>query len=117
MTLVEDLGRLKVADPETWDYYIQFKVHENIYDEEALGYILQGCIQRAIQARGWHWLLEEADQSMKLNGTFLAYIADQNFDDLATYITADTPAEAILVAYLAAIQCVQPAPEASQEDR
>lgn len=97
MTIAELLARLKVTDPETWDYYIQFKVHENIYDEEALGYILQGCIQRAIQARGWAY-----QQFLYLDalGTKTAIVWNMGS---AFESDGDSPAEAILSAYLLAI--------------
>ena len=65
--------------------------------------LIQGACQRVIAARGWHWLLEDSDPSIRTNvGGFVCDICDKNYDVLAGYIQGDTPAKAILAAYLAA---------------
>ncbi len=54
MSLAEDLRRLETLDPETWvaiDFAIDIEdgtYLENNYDQD----IIQGCIQRAIAAKG-----------------------------------------------------------------
>ncbi|MCK9571155.1 hypothetical protein M0R72_19555, partial [Candidatus Pacearchaeota archaeon] len=69
------------------------------YEED----IIQGALQRAIVTKGWHWLLENSDPSICacINGV-VCDICDKNYDVLAGYIQGDTPAKAILAAYLAA---------------
>ena len=96
------LSALRDADPGLWERYKQWSAHMDIYDETALQYILQGELQEAIRARGWAYQV-----SCTFQGTRFAKIATINPDGSKWFHDdqhAPTEAEALLRAYLAAIQ-------------
>lgn len=96
------LEALREKDPETWDYIdtvlkLGFPM-PGVCDPNGViaGYIIQGSIQSAIQARGWSWELStftDRPYAKIFNQATLRY---------ATCI-GDSPAEALLRCYLEAI--------------
>ena len=106
------LEALREKDPETWDYIdtvlkLGFPM-PGVCDPNGViaGYIIQGSIQSAIQARGWSWRMQgfpEIDDDhpgqtcctiMRRKGSI--------WDDHKTAYRA-SPAEALLSCYLEAI--------------
>lgn len=119
------LGRLKVADPETWRIiYYRLKTSAGFEDWNELALtengqdILQGCIQRAIQALGWVFEIEGKvgiDRSYPPTAGYIesVYKLDKGYDGdhynprhkyLLSESIADAPAGAILAAYLEAME-------------
>ena len=107
MTLAEDLDRLKLADPETWEaidldmpdgFDIRHIENHTTDGQVVMGWILQGGIQRAIQAREWWCELVFGAQHNKNRWQAKVYS-----DQMGLHL-ADTPTEAILRAYLAAME-------------
>ncbi|MCK9569002.1 hypothetical protein M0R72_08680 [Candidatus Pacearchaeota archaeon] len=94
------LEELKTIDPACYAEIERGLEQVDIEYEED---IIQGALQRAIVTKGWHWLLENSDPSVRTDvGGFVFDICDKNYDVLAGYIQGDSPAKAILTAYLAA---------------
>lgn len=93
---------LWLADPEYGDY-----------DENDPGYlkhrddVIVGCVGRAIAALAWIWTLslEDSQSDCALAGTpYEAIIFNDQIDILVEEIYGDSPAKAILTAYLEAIR-------------
>ena len=112
----ELLERLKGADPETFGLLDQIdsmifwkhpgaksEAEEDLLNALVFNSVLAGCIQRAIAARGWHWLLEDADLSIG-DGLYESDIYEGS--EIYSHVRGDTPAEAILAAYLAALEAM-----------
>jgi hypothetical protein len=103
MTLPDLLEELKVADPETYEEIVGWHQPRN----QALDH-LQGCIQRACERRGW-----EIDQNYRTRGrdgdlpqNMRHYAVVTSWDnDVHTYRgMGNSPAEALLMAYIAAVR-------------
>ena len=103
--LLEDL---KVSDPKTWtlidcdllDVFEQFDSEEQSRLES---YLIQGELQRACQARGWNWQVQTWNTSnLKF---YIAYITGDGKEE---YEEGQTPASALLAAYLKAIEKEKP---------
>lgn len=100
MTEIEELlDRLKELDPETWsrvDKVLGLVVHPR----SPLGhYIIQGVLQEAIAARGWTWQVQIWNtNNLKFH---IAYVVGGGRQ---TESQAETPAEALLQAYIAALE-------------
>jgi len=106
------LEELKQLDPACYDEIWQWA----LWLEEEGGFaaddpvylkhrndVIQGACQRAIAARGWHWLLEDGDPVIT-KGLFQCDIFDSGYNALKCYIGGDSPAKAILTCYLAAMK-------------
>jgi len=63
--------------------------------------VIQGACQRAITRSGWHWLLEDGDPSITC-GMFQCDIFDSDYNTIKCYVQGDSPAKAILTAYITA---------------
>ena len=99
------LARLEKADPETWDYIdVTLKLGfpmPGICDPNGViaGDIIQGSIQRACMARGW--LLEQSTFTARPS----AKIWKKTDPVWKTYgAIGESPAQALLAAYLSAIE-------------
>ena len=117
MTISELLGRLKVADPATWKeifdpgYYsmpMELMTDPTITPcyPERWNDLIQGSIQRAIwkhtdidRDKIWEWIIEQ----FALRPFAKISIFRPDADKLVAAEYGDTPAEAILSAYLTAI--------------
>ena len=89
------LAALREKDPDLWEKYKQWSAHMDIYDETALQYILQGELQERIRGRGWWYQIATG-----YNGVIQAQV----YCSEVGLHKGDTEAEALLRAYLAAIQ-------------
>lgn len=58
---------------------------------------IQGAVQEAIEARGWHWTIQG-----KIQKTYA------HIDNIGGGAYADSPAAALLKAYLAAVKSISP---------
>lgn len=96
------LERLRKADPATYDLWK--KMHRQMSEGSAMSDAwLQHVLQDAIQAKGM-WLKQSQDCTGKL---YIAEIGQIEEDWDGTWkAEGDSPAEALLRAYLAAIECV-----------
>jgi hypothetical protein len=109
MSLSSNLTLLEPLDPALWRNIQGFRMNRHgpdreLCDSEVCDHVQCEC-QRAIGKRGWHWLLEDADPSLKtISGKFLCDICDSKYTTLADYIEGETPADAILAAY---VKCLQ----------
>jgi len=121
--MIEVLDRLKEAEPKTYQeikYYVT-QMEGCLEDEEGnpqiaatLHYLakyprsyallcdsIQGCIQRAIAARGWSWDL----RSRGSDRPFARILIPKSACDAIEYGSSGaTPVEAILASYLAALE-------------
>ena len=99
-----NLQLLQEADPETWDAIMLLLAVEYAKDKHLLiseysvigRDIIQGCLQRAIERRGWGFQLMRST-----GGKCLADISTKS--DIVDGKPGDSPAEALLAAYLEAI--------------
>jgi hypothetical protein len=106
------LEELKAIDPACYDEIWRWALWQEDQDDyenetEEHDYenhrndVIQGCVQRAVVARGWHWLLEDGDPSITC-GMFQCDIFDSEYNTMKCYVPGDSPAKAILAAYIAA---------------
>jgi hypothetical protein len=95
----ELLEELKKIDPDFYDEIARGLEQVDIEYEED---IVQGCVQRAIAAGGWTYQVSRTFQ-----GTSYGKIITQNEDGTKWFHPGDSPAKAILSAYLSAIR-IQP---------
>ena len=113
MTLSELLEGLKVADPETYEEisHLEF-VGWHQPRNQALDH-LQGCIQRACERREWTWCIykqtpeEKNSHYADISKIVSGYDGDYWHEDHESCITwedANSPAEALLAAYVAAVK-------------
>ena len=111
MTLTELLEELKQVDPETYRKWF------NDYDVLGLDQwqldSLQGCIQRACEKRKWTWCISKQPPDEKnshyadISKIVSGYDGDYWHEDHESCITwedANSPAEALLAAYVAAVK-------------
>jgi hypothetical protein len=100
------LEKLKIADPETWQQIDIGKANRlPLFDVSQD--IVQGCIQRACEKKAWIWTISKEDSQSPeaLEGTpYGAIIFDDEINILVEDIYRDSPASAILTAYLAAME-------------
>jgi len=110
MSLKESKERLRILDPELWNRYLQWSSHNDIYDEDALGFILQGELQKAIAERKWYMRIFQRGNYHVITGMLvqsLGYEANVGpIDDLEAE-ARDNPTEALLDAYLDAVELDQ----------
>ena len=118
MTLSELLEDLKQVDPKTWndiDLSLSFLINENSTSGHAL---IQGCIQRACESQGWTWNIckqtpeEEKSHYAEICEIGPGYDGDyynQYHESGITWKEANSPAEALLGAYITAIKMKQSA--------
>ena len=104
MTEIEELlAKLKELDPETWSR-VDKVLGLVVYPRSPLGhYIIQGVIQEAIAARGW------GISDMEITFAASILLPDDEMYDFwdglqLEWCRADAPAEAILAAYIAALE-------------
>jgi hypothetical protein len=107
MTLAELSERLRVVDADSWKAIQGYWIEHNrltLCDNELLDTI-QGEIQRAIQQRGYPWLVV-CDIIGDDRNYWGAINVDPNRDmDSWEFVEeGDSPAEALLAAYLQAIE-------------
>ncbi len=89
------LEKFKEMDPETWSR-VDKMLGLVVYPRSPLGhYIIQGVIQEAIAARGWGLTVEYPAHQ---------WGAEIRFSHTGRIRNADTPAEAILAAYIQALE-------------
>ena len=118
MTLAALLEELKEVDP---------KLYDDISHLELIGWQqprnqamdhLQGCIQRACERRGWTWSVykqtpeEEKSHYAEISEIGPGYDGDyynQYHESCITWKEANSPAEALLGAYITAIKMKQSA--------
>ena len=102
-----NLTELQKVDPETWDAimlslaveYAENK-HLLISEYSVIGRdIIQGCLQRAIEKRGWGFALHLFNNPNRYSAT----VCRGNNGDWAESPNFDSPAKALLAAYLEAI--------------
>lgn len=126
MTLTELLATLKKKDRETWDkinefYWLkdlcddfeyvsdEFGHHNSVgsafpcgYDE----YVIQGCIQRAIESRKWFWKVYKGSQDDRSH--YICTIQKEGPKFWLVLVVEKmygaTAAEALLAAYLGALE-------------
>jgi hypothetical protein len=98
MTLPDLLEELKVADPETYEEIVGWHQPRN----QALDH-LQGCIQRACERPDHQWPFHVAYYPPE--GPTAPYYQAYIWPVLKCHTAkADTPAEALLAAYIAAVR-------------
>lgn len=98
-TIKELLDKLKEIDEETYDDILNLELigwHKP--RNMALDH-LQGCIQRACKQNDWFY----GQFSMSHQGPYSADITDANNVDNHWFGTGNSPAEAILTAYVTAV--------------
>ncbi|MFA5433315.1 MAG: hypothetical protein WC319_10690 [Candidatus Paceibacterota bacterium] len=118
MTLSELLADLKMVDYKTWndiDLSLSFLINVNSPSGHAL---IQSCIQRACESRGWTWSVykqtpeEEKSYYAEICEIGPGYDGDyynQYHESCITWKEANSPAEALLGAYITAIKMKQSA--------
>lgn len=107
MTLAALLEELQEVDEEEWedinDISNVIRVNSNgsiSTDADDVDFIVQGCIQRACERRRWFY----GQFSMAHPGPFCADVTDSNNVDHYGTGIGDSAAEALLAAYIAAVQ-------------
>lgn len=120
-SMSELLAKLETLDHEAW---YKYKLYENqfvLYDAEALLDLLQGIIQGAIAARGWgfyvftecdNWWDVENISDMEITYAASILLPDDEMCDFwdglqLEWCRGDSPAEALLRAYIAALEAVR----------
>ena len=88
-----NLTELQKANPGLYSVIREYS-REHSPDDPRYNDIIQGCLQRAIETRGWNWNLNETDKR------YCAMIA--SFKSVYDGFS-DSPAEALLSAYCEAI--------------
>jgi hypothetical protein len=105
--LNESKNRLQTLDPILWNRYLQWSSHNNIYDEEALEFILQGELQKAIAERKWFMRVFQRGNYHVITGMLvksLGYEANVGPIEDFEAEARDNPTEALLEAYLDAVE-------------
>ena len=107
MTLAALLKELKGIDPDTADdigdiVNVISIMSNGSFSSDAYypDFIIQGCIQRACERRGWFY----GQFSMAHPGPFCADVTDSNNVDHYGSGIGDSSAEALLAAYIAAVR-------------
>ena len=89
MTLAALLDELKEVDGDLWQEISDRTF--SMYDDVMINAIVQGCIQRACERRGWGFIIcNQVANVCTKTSTYASEIYD-------------TPAEALLAAYIAAV--------------
>ena len=104
MTLTELLVTLKEKDHETWEEVTRFQVACCHAVRDQLLDNLQGCIQRAIQTRGWFYAQYNYATVLGRYSTKPQYYADIATDYAKVDSQAQTASETLLSAYLKALE-------------
>ena len=116
MTLSELLEDLKQVDPKTWndiDLSLSFLINENSTSGHAL---IQGCIQRACESRGWTWnICKQTPEHEKSHSAYISEVApgydgdchNQYHEYCIAEKEANFSAEALLATYIAAVKMKQ----------
>lgn len=104
MTLAALLEELKGVDADTWNYLVKWNVNMALPETSPLSmYIIQGCIQRACEKRGWATTLEYVSWYAPAR-RWHAYISTGPRGCDTKDTAADSPVEALLMAYIAAVR-------------
>mgnify|MGYP007049692288 CR=1 FL=1 len=118
MTLSELLADLKMVDYKTWndiDLSLSFLINVNSPSGHAL---IQSCIQRACESRGWTWnICKQTPEHEKSHSAYISEVApgydgdchNQYHEYCIAEKEANSPAEALLGAYIAAMKMKQSA--------
>lgn len=103
-TVATLLEALREVDFETWNkIYVRCNFVETSYDTEFGQDFIQGCIQRAIEARGWEYVVSYDREARQPYGQIGIPISNVRIEyQHRNY--ADTPAAAILAAYIEAVR-------------
>ncbi len=114
MTLAALLEELREVDPGEWDNLTMWNVNKELPETSPLSmFIIQGCIQRACERRGWTWrVFKQAPDNEKSHCGEIGEIApgycgdcrEQCHEYCIASIEADSPVEALLTAYIAAVK-------------
>jgi len=96
------LEKLKVVDQETWKQIDVGKANR-LPEFDISQDIIQGCIQRATEARGWRYYqsLHYLAGEQKI---YYSDLRDHDNYDISKGDNRDSPAEALLSSYLKAIE-------------
>jgi hypothetical protein len=111
MTLAALLEELKEVDASTWNYMIKWNVNIALPETSPLSmFIIQGEIQRACERREWYaWKVGATpylDQKYRATIGVIceSHISDHIVIDDIAVECGDSPAEALLAAYIAAVR-------------
>ncbi|MFA5409879.1 MAG: hypothetical protein WC343_13990 [Bacilli bacterium] len=120
MTLSELLVELKAVDPETVDDIGDIVNVISILSDGSFildayypDFIIQGCIQRACERRGWTWVVfkqtpdNEKSHCGEIGEVAPGYdreITMSNHEYCTASVEMDSAAEALLAAYVAAVK-------------
>ena len=112
MSLTKDLTRLKELDPviyynyESWQLTLTEELNLSLYDDRIVNeMVLQHCLQDAIAARGWPVIISfDCNPDNPL--IWEVEICSGEVNDLLGSAKADTPASALLSAYVAALEAL-----------
>ena len=103
------LEELKKLDPKTFELLEDISIGIHGYgilknpNIRTIGHIIQGEVQKAIEARQWLWTVTKEDSwsdEAKAGTPYQAIIFNENIDCMVDRIFADSPAKAILTAYI-----------------
>lgn len=116
MTLAALLEELKVADPETYEDIGDIANVISILSDGSFSsdayypdFIVQGCVQRACERREWHWLVcmdcwREGEYRAEISIISESCISSMVEVNEIAMKWGNSPAEALLVAYIAAVR-------------
>jgi len=99
--LLEELAKIDGAFQAWSDFANAGEMGETDLDH------LQGCVQRAIETKGWIWTVtkEDSQSPYAIDGTpYSVVIFNDQIDILIEDVYADSPAKAILACYLSAMR-------------
>jgi hypothetical protein len=95
----DDLARLQKADPATYDRFCENDIFQ--VDDFRRDAILQAVLQEAISSARWEFRVETTDDGF---GAFIGKPKGTNNIQYGEMHHADSPAAALLAAYLASIE-------------
>ncbi|MCK9571440.1 hypothetical protein M0R72_21000 [Candidatus Pacearchaeota archaeon] len=102
------LDRLSQADPNAFATYAKLMRDCNMFiDVRIRPAILQAVLQEAITSRGWLWSLSAEDKGHPLSiaGTpYTCHLWDEDINEMVMDVSGESPAQALLEAYLSAIE-------------
>ena len=110
MTLAALLEELRKIDPLV---YVNSDPDMLELEDINMADVLQGCIQRACERRGWTWrVFRQTPDNEKSHGGEIGEIApgyegdcyEQYHEYCIVSVEGDSPAEALLAAYIAAVR-------------
>lgn len=98
LNFYDNLLRLKELDPDLYSEIADACEKVDIEFEED---VIQGCLQRAIEKRGWGWQVQTFDDPDPAKNFYIAYVVGDGHENKAD---KNSPAAALLAAYLEARQ-------------